>query len=148
MVSPFLDSKIDDITPHLVKIGSVISENLYFQGIIDYHDLVSRVLFGRLSEHHSRQANDYESACGSCHRPTSLQDPDNGTVIRRRLAPSVCTLELNDLGPETDPVQPRVVSLGWRMPTRKMFEGFSISTGGRTLKPRLSLFWYFGRNAA
>ncbi|MCJ1464658.1 hypothetical protein MMC07_003271 [Pseudocyphellaria aurata] len=147
VVSPFLDSKVDDITPHLVKFGSVISESLYLQGIIDYHDLVSRVLFGRLSEHHSRQANDYESARGSCHRTTSMPSPDNGTVIRRRLAPSFGTLEVDDLGHETDPVQPRVLSLGWRVPTRKMFEGFSISTGGRISKPRLSLFWYFGKHA-
>lgn len=150
MVSPLprvLDSRIDDITPHLVKIGSVISGSLCLLGIIDYHDLVLRVLFGKLSEHNSRQATDYESAHETCDRSISLQIPDTGTVIRRRLAPSLCTLEVDGLGHQTGPVQPRPASLGWTMPPRRMFEGFSMSTSGPTLKPRRSLFGYFGRKA-
>lgn len=149
MVSPFhgtLGSEIDDITPHLAKFGS---ESLYLLGVIDYHDLVSRVLFGKLSEHHSRQATDYESARESFDESTSLQISNTGTVVRRRLAPSICRVaDIDTLVYETGPVQPRALSLGETMPPRRMFEGFSMSTSGRTLKPRRSQFGYFGRKAA
>lgn len=115
MVSPLhgvLDSKPGDITPYLLKHGSVTSENHYPLGIVDYHDLVSRVLFGKLSKHHIPQATDHETARESCDRPTTLQISDTGTDIRRRLAPSLCRIEVDGLGHGTGPVQPRAVSLG------------------------------------
>lgn len=151
MVSPLhgvLDSKIDDVTPYLAKISSINLASLCLLGIVDYHDLVSRVLFGKLSQHHSRKAADYESARESCDRPASLQIPDTGTVVRRRLASRFCTSEVDGLDHETRPVRPRAVSVGWTMPKSRIFEVFSMSTGGRTSKPRRSLFGYFERKAA
>lgn len=151
VVSPLhgvLDSKAGDITPFLLKHGSVTSENLYPLGIVDYHDLVSRVLFGKLSKTHIPQATDHETARESCDRPTTLQISDTGSDIRRRLAPSLCTIEVDGPGHGTGPVQPRAVSLGGAMPKRRKFEGLSMSTSGCTLRPRRSLFGYFGRKAA
>lgn len=140
-----LNPCVNDIRPYLHDLDPIIAENLLALGIVDYHDLVSRVVFGRVTRHRVLRNTSYESAQESHDRPAFTQHEDTGIVLRRRLVPSVLVPRADDLDDEVAAPQPRAVSTGAMLPLRRIFKGFSVSTSGHTLRPRRSLFHLFER---
>ena len=147
---------IDDIMSILADLDPEIAGSLSPLGIIDYHDLVSRVLLGQTSHYRLQQATENQFGHGSLgrqqQRPSSslCEEDTTGTVVRRRHpAPAIGLLpfEVDGVGSGTEaaPQQPRTVSLGAWAPKGRIFQRFSMSTSGQTFRPRRSLFAYFGR---
>ena len=142
-----LDPSVVDIRSYISDLDPIITESLSPLGIMDYRDLVSRVLFGRAARHPVIRTTSFGSIPRNYDGAAFLPNAETGTVVRRRFTPTILAFGVDRIGNEITPQQPRAVSTGGLVPTRRIFEGFSVSTSGHTLRPRRSLFGFFERNA-
>lgn len=142
-----LRKDVVDITPYLNEKGPLASEALLPLGIIDYHDLVSRVLLGQ-NNPCTRLLED--GHCWSTDTSTP-QVFDEDTVILGKRRPKQrkrAVVKENTLN--NAPIQLRSASLGMVVvPTKRdRGERLHASTSGYSPRPRAPIYGRFGFNIA
>ncbi len=65
-------------------------------------------------------------------------------VRRDQVSPALSATEVSEVDAQHGGGKKRTASVGGFMPKRRVFEGFSMSTRGHTLRPRRSLMGFFG----
>lgn len=150
VVSPLkeiLCKDIVDITPYLNDNGPLASEPLLPLGLVDYCELVSRVLIG----HKSPDTRSFKDEHRWSTDTSISQVLDDDRVSPGEMRPKQRKRAVFDEGAlDKAPTQPRSASLGMVVvPTKRdRIERLHASTSGYSPRPRAPVYGQFGINIA
>jgi hypothetical protein len=138
-----LSPDVVDITSHLLEVGVPDGEILTLLGMVDYHDLVARVLFAPMMAYDGESNDGPPNSDFNSVAPSPYEAPVSNKEKSKYGADNDGLSKFQD----TRDMQQRSVSLGSLPVTVPMSAdvgtGFSKSTGGLRCRPRRSVFGVF-----